>query len=174
MNIYVTTDDSEMNAFSAYYDAVGRKLARAEIVPILLSAIAPIVSKEKQNLSSHTKSGALVASLAERAGSGDRTGTISVFAAATATTKQLRATWGKSTKQKRGFAEGLKGKRGRTKVFYADFVHQGHRLVRVKNGVARQVDYVKGIPFARDAMEELGDAQADVAEKAVFDHILGE
>lgn len=173
MNIQVTYDENEISTISQYYDAVGRKAARSEISPILIEAIKPIVDKAKDILSPHNKSMALTTSLSARTGSGDRPGTISAFAAPTATTNQLRRTWGsktRSTNQKRQFYRDIKasGKKGRTKIFYADYVHQGHKLV--KKG--RVVGNVDPIPFSAQAVEQVGDQQADIAANRILDKIL--
>lgn len=174
MNIEVQFDEAGLSAISGYYQSIGKKLARAELMPILIDAINPVVSKEKEILSKHIVSGALSSSLKARAGSGDRPGTISVFAAPTATMKTLKATWGQSTKQKRRFHANLaaKGKRGRTAIFYADFLHEGHRLVKKKNGVGRVIKNVDPVPFAAEAMEAVGDQQADTAANAILNHVI--
>lgn len=172
--LQVIVDPSDISQFEAYYDAVGKKLAREQMIPILKSFLDPMVASEKAFLAGHTESGALAGSLSARAGSGDRPGTISVFAAATATTKQLQATWGKSTPQKRGYVARIKKKTGRRSVFYADFVEKGHRIVKVKHGTAYVAGQAKPVPFASQAVDAMGDEQANAAAEAVLDYILGD
>lgn len=173
-SIQVMYDQQDIAMLSAYYLSVGRKVARDEIIPILKRHLDPMVAEEKKYLAKHTKSGALISSLVSRSGSGDRPGTMSVFAAATATPKQLASTWGKSTKQKKGFTSNIRKKKGRRKVFYADFLEKGHRLVRKNSsGVARVVGKVPAYPFAQQAVDSIGDQQAEAAANEVLDHILG-
>lgn len=171
--IQVDYDQQDIESFTAYYMSVERKTARQELLPILQAHLEPMVAKEKSFLSGHSKSGALIASLSARSGTGDRPGTMSVFAAATATPKQLSSTWGNSTRQKQGYVNSLKKRKGRRKVFYADFVEKGHRIVKVRNGVSRMVGKAKAVPFASQAVAALGDQQAESAAKAVLEHILG-
>lgn len=173
-NLSLIIDPGDVRAFTAFLESMDRKAARAQIVPILKEAIAPLVASEKQYLSSHTKSGALSASLSARSGGGDRAGTVSVFAAATAKPQTLARTWGgkRGSKQQQGWAASL-GKRGRRAVFYADFVEKGHRIVRTrKDGRRYEAGQVPAYPFAGQAVASLGDAQCEAAAKAVLDHIL--
>lgn len=172
--IQIDYDQQDMDAFGAFCLSMERKASRAALLPILTQYLEPMVDREKAFLSSHNKSGALSGSLAARSGSGDRPGTISVFSAATATSKELESTWGKSTAQKRGFVTNIKKKTGRRKVFYSDFVEKGHRLVKVNAaGQGRTVGMVAPIPFAQQAVDSLGDQQAEAAAKAVLDYIVG-
>jgi hypothetical protein len=175
LNIQALVDPQDIDAFTAYYDTVGRKLSRAEMLPILKAGLDPMVASEKSFLAPHSKSGALGGSLQARAGSGDRPGTVSMFAAATATVKQIQATWGaKGRKQQRGWHGALKGK-GRVKVFYADYVHKGHRIVKTRaNGETYLAGKAAPVPFAQQAVDALGDAQAEKVARAVLDHILGD
>ena len=175
LNIQVLVDQQDIDQFTAYYDEVGRKLSRSEMTPILKEHLEPMVESEKSYLAPHSKSGALAGSLAARAGSGDRPGTVSVFAAATATPAMLQATWGRSTAQKRGFMASMKSRKGRRKVFYADFVEKGHRIVKTRaDGATYLAGKAEPVPFAQQAVDALGDAQAEKAATEVLNFILGD
>ena len=167
--IHVFLDPGDVRSFTDYLKTVERRMARSELLPILSEHFEPIVESEKEFLSGHRQSGALETSLVARSGPGDKPGTITVFSAPTATTAQLNATWGaRGRAQQRKWAGGLK-KRGRTKVFYGPIVHQGHRVVR--NG--RDVGYVEPIPYAKQAVDSLGDQQAEAAATAILAKITG-
>lgn len=171
----ILMDEQDMQRFTAFCDAMGRRTSRAELLPILKEGLEPLVSSEKSTLASHNKSGALSTSLTARSGSGDRPGTISVFSAPTATVKQLQATWGSGRKQQRGWAAGLSGK-GRRQVFYGPIVHQGHRIVkRGKDGQLHDTGKrTTPVPFAHQAAESLGESQAEAIAEAILTHIVGE
>jgi hypothetical protein len=154
---------------------MGRRMTRDELLPIMLDHLQPLVSSEKSYLSSHSKSGALEAGLAARAGAGDREGTISVFSNPSATAKQLEKTWGTRGRfQQRNWAAGLRGA-GRRRIFYGPIVHQGHRVVR-RNAQGDLYDtgaVTTPVPFAQQAVDALGDQQAEACALAICDHILG-
>lgn len=165
----------DVERFTAFLDGVGRKASREELLPILKEHFEPVVAEEKAILADHTESGALVQSLSARAGPGDRPGTMSVFSAPTATTKQLQSTWGKGRWQQRKWAAGLKTK-GRRKVFYGNIVHQGHRIVK-RNAQGQLYDtgrMTTPVPFAAEAMAAVGEAQSEAAAEALLKHIWGE
>ena len=153
---------------AALFDLMGKRLARKEILPIMLDAMGPVVAEEKSNLAGHSKSGALEASLKARSGGGDRPGTISVFSTPTATRAMLRKRWGKGRAQQRKWAAGssLIGG-GRKSVFYARFLEGGHDLVR--NG--EKVGHVEPYPFAAPAMPTL-EEQAEIAADLIAQHIV--
>jgi hypothetical protein len=165
-------DPGDVARFTAFCDGIGRKASREELLPILERHLAPLVQSEKSFLSGHSQSGALAASLSVRSGSGDRPGTISVFAAATATPSQLRRTWGrKGRPQQQGWA-GNMGARGRRMVFYADFVEKGHRIVKVnKSGEHYEAGKAAPVPFAHQAAESLGDTEAEAAAVEVLEYL---
>lgn len=182
LTLSVLIDEGDVDRFAAWCKGVGdRATGRGEIIPILLSHLEPMVASEKAFLAPHSKSGALAGSLQARAGTGDRPGTMSVFSAPTATAGLLRATWGKhGRKQQRAWAAKLKPK-GRRKVFYGPIVHQGHRIVeRGPDGLLRQIRTRSGkirtdpVPFARQAVEAMGDQQAEAAAGEIMDRILGD
>jgi hypothetical protein len=163
----VTIDGAE--EVSNFIQAMGRRAARAEILPIMLSAMAPVVADEKGTLGPHSKSGALEMSLKARTGSGDRPDTISVFSAPTATRKALKASWGRGRKQQKMWAENIDmGKRGRQSVFYGKFVELGHDLVRG----GKVVKHVDPIHFALGAVPTL-EEQAEVAAVKIAAQIVG-
>ena len=167
----ILANQSDMEKFRIWLDGMETRMARAEILPIMLSHLVPLVSVEKGILSSHSISGALEGSLMARAGRGDREGTISVFSKATATTKQLAATWGHGSKQQQKWAKKhvLAGKKGRTRVFYDIFVHQGHEVVAHGKATGK---FTKPIPFAAQAAESLGDAESEAAANEILQHIV--
>jgi hypothetical protein len=162
----------------AYLRDLGRRAAVAELKPILIEHMAPIVAMEKSILSGHSKSGALGGSLQPRVGTGDRPGTISVFSAATATKKFIREHWGRGRRQQQGWAMNAKyqgNKGGRKAIFYAPFVEAGHRVVK-RNAMGQLADTggrAQPVHFAKGAMDALGDQQADALRDAVWNHILG-
>lgn len=157
-----------------FLEAMGRRAARQELIPLMKSAMAPVVAAEKGFLSSHTKSGALTASLKERAGAGDRPGVVSVFSAPTATRKQLRKKWSKGRFQQQQWASKIEDGRGRKAVFYAPFLEKGHLLVKRDDaGNLVAVGEVPPYPFAAPAMPEL-EAAGDIAAEGSLRQIVGE
>ena len=175
MTLSILMDSGDVQKLTDYLGSMERRAARAELLPILKRHLDPLVASEKSFLGSHTVSGALALSLSARSGSGDRPGTISVFSASSATNKQLQSTWGNGRAQQRGWASKLKSKRGRRRVFYGPIVHQGHRIVK-RNSAGQLYDtgkMTKPVPFAQQAMDHMGDAQAEMAANEIIDHILG-
>jgi len=175
MTLSLQMDTGDVEKFTTYLESMERRASRAELLPILKKAFAPVAEAERDNLANHTISGALASSLSARAGAGDWPGTMSVFSAPTATVKQLQTKWGKGRKQQQGWAAGLKGK-GRRRIFYGNIVHHGHiMMVRAPGGgyeVSKTHPWVEGIPFATDAMAAEGDAQSEVAAQMILDHIV--
>lgn len=168
-------DPGDLARFEAFCEGIGRRASREELLPILQKHLEPLVEHEKGTLSGHSESGALAGSLRARSGTGDRPGTMSVFAAATATPSMLRKTWGlHGRKQQRGWAASL-APRGRRKVFYADFVEKGHRIIHINKFGERSESETPATPvlFAQQAAEALGDTEADAAATEVLEHILG-
>lgn len=174
--LHVAFDANELQAFTDYCDAMGRKLSRKELLPILLEHMKPLAASERSFLEDHTISGALALSLQARSGSGDRPGTISAFSAPTATVKQLRSRWSGGRKQQRKWAAGLADASGRRVVFYGPIVHQGHRIVkRGKDGQLYDTGKtVAPIPFAQQAVDSMGDEQAEAAGQDILDYVFGE
>jgi hypothetical protein len=178
LNISILMDESDVAEFTAFCDGVGRKTSRDELLPIMLEHLAPLAESERAFLADHTESGALAQSLVARSGPGDRPGTMSVFSAPTATVEDLQETWGKHGRgQQRKWAAGLKLKGGRRRVFYGPIVHQGHRIiVRGPGGTLVQSKthpMTDPVPFAQQAVDAMGDEQADALAEAILDHILG-
>jgi hypothetical protein len=158
-----------------FMEALGRRVSRAELLPILKSHMGPVVEAERATLSSHSKSGALSASLKQRSGSGDRPDVISVFSAPTATRKQLKAKWAKGRAQQRRWAKGIEPGRGRRAVFYAPMLELGHRIVK-RNAEGQLYDTggrAAPVPFASTATGVL-ELQGELAAKAILNHIVGE
>jgi hypothetical protein len=151
-----------------FIDGMGRRAARAEILPIMLSAMGPVVAVEKGILGPHSKSGALEMSLKARAGSGDRPDTISVFSAPTATRKALKAAWGRGRRQQKMWASGIEPGPGRKSVFYGKFVEAGHDLVRG----GKIVGHAAPVHFAAGAAGSL-EEQAEVAAEKIAAQIVG-
>ena len=170
----ILANQSDMEKFRIWLDGMETRMARSEILPIMLRHLQPLVSAEKGILSSHSISGALEGSLMARAGRGDREGTISVFSKATATTKQLAATWGHGSGQQRKWAQKhvLAGKKGRTRVFYDIFVHQGHDVIVHGRLATHGKTHTDPIPFAAQAAESLGDAESEAAANEILKHIV--
>ncbi len=163
LNIAFSMNEADVENVNHYIDVMGKRAmdGGGAIKAILLKHLEPMVAAEKVYLAPHSKSGALEASLQARAGTGDRPGTISVFAAPSATTATLRQTWGQGrAQQRRWFNKIPKDKRGRTAVFYGPIVHQGH-------GNAAPV------PFAADTVDSMGDAAMDDAAEEVLNYIVG-
>ena len=166
----ILANQADMEKFRIWLDGMETRMARSEILPIMLSHLEPLVSVEKGILSSHSISGALEGSLMARAGRGDREGKISVFSKATATTKQLRATWGRrGSKKQQEWAKGLGSKHGRTRVFYDIFVHQGHEIISHGKATGK---FTKPVRFAAQAAESLGDAESEAAANEILKHIV--
>jgi hypothetical protein len=167
----ILANQSDMEKFRIWLDGMETRMARSEILPIMLRHLQPLVSAEKGILSSHSISGALEGSLMARAGRGDYEGKISVFSKATATTKLLQSTWGsrRGRAQQQKWAGGLTGKKGRSRVFYDIFVHQGHEVVAHGKATGK---YTKPIPFAAQAAESLGDAESEAAANEILKHIV--
>lgn len=173
--VRIDFDFSEFGQVTAFIADMGRRLARADLVPILKTHFAPMVAMEKSILSGHNKSGALEASLKARTGGGDRPGTISVFSAPTATKRIVKKAWSRGRAQQRRWAAGIEPGRGRVSVFYGPFVEKGHRIVR-RNASGQLYDTRKRtrpVHFAKGAVEALGDQQAELAAQAVINHIVG-
>jgi hypothetical protein len=165
-------DPGDIARFTAFCDGIGRKASREELLPILEKHLQPLVDREKAILSNHTQSGALAASLSARSGAGDRPGTMSVFSAATATKATLQKTWGHGNAAKRAWASET-AKRGRRKVFYADWVEKGHRIIKVnKAGKRSEAGHADPVFFAQQAAEALGDQEAEAAANEIMEHIL--
>ena len=148
---------------------MGRRTARAEILPILLRAMAPVVAAERGILGPHSRSGALEMSLKARSGGGDRPGTISVFTTPTATRRALKMAWGRGRAKQRKWAAEITPGRGRIRVFYGPMVESGHRVVRGGKVVGRTTP----VHFATGAAGVL-DAQTELAEREILAHIAGE
>jgi hypothetical protein len=159
----VTIDGADEVA--AFFTSMSKRMARAELLPIMLEAMGPVVAAEKGFLGPHSKSGALEASLKARAGGGDRPGTISVFSTPTATRAMLRKRWGRGRAQQRMWAAGssLIGG-GRKSVFYARFLEGGHDIVRGD----KIVGHVKAYPFAAPAMPTLEEQGEVLAEHLAY------
>ena len=177
LTVSILPEPADMEAFSTYLHNVGKKLARAELVPLMIAALEPVVEMEKGILADHSISGALAGSLQARSGSGDRPDTISVFSAPTATRKNLIAAWSRGRKQHRGWAMHLAslGKGGRKAVFYGPFVEAGHRIVNrdADGNLAAPGGRTAAVHFAAGAMEAIGDKQAEAAADAVLTAIFG-
>ena len=173
--ISVLLDPSDVNAFSKWLDAMGRRMSREEILPILMKHFEPVVAAEKANLAGHIKTGALSGSLQARSGGGDRPGTISVFSAPTMTRAKLIKAWSGGSAQKRGFASRMNRKGGRRSIFYGVMVEGGHRQVkRLASGQLAEVGSpVPGVFFAARAMAEAGQRGADAAAEEIMKHIEG-
>ena len=173
LTLTVLMDPADVEKLTSYLEDMGRRASRAELLPILKKAFDPLAQSERAFLSGHTVSGALASSLTARAGSGDFPDTMSVFAAPTATVKQLQGFWGKGRRQQQGWASRLSGK-GRRRIFYGPIVHQGHRIVfRGADGQLHDTGRrTAPVPFASQAMEGLGEAQAEVAADLILDHIV--
>ena len=150
---------------SNFIEAMGRRAARAELLPIMLEAMQPVVAAEKGFLADHIQSGALERSLKARAGGGDRPGTISVFSAPTATRAMLRKLWGKGRAQQRRWAAGssLIGN-GRKSVFYGKFLEKGHDIVRG----GEVVGHVDPYPFAAPSIPTLEEQGEVLAEQIAY------
>jgi hypothetical protein len=167
-------DPGDLARFDAFCEGIGRKASREELLPILKSHLQPLVDREKSILENHTESGALAQSLSTRSGAGDRPGTISVFSAATATKATLQKTWGRGRKSKQAWAQET-ASRGRRKVFYADWVEKGHRIIHINKFGERSEAEKPATPvlFAQQAADALGDQEAEAAATEILDHILG-
>ena len=174
----IIVDPQDMARVQDWLETMGRRAARSELLPILLRHMTPIVAAEKSALASHSKSGALAASLTPRAGRGDWPGVVSVYSSPTATRKVLIKHWSTGRRQQRGWAAKLAGEtgRGRRAVFYGAIVHQGHRIVK-RNAAGQLYDTGKPraapVPFASSAMSSVGETQADAAAEAILTHICG-
>ena len=172
--IQTLINEEDVRNFTSYVDGMGRRASRDQLLPILKKHFEPVVAAERQFLSGHSRSGALMTSLVARTGAGDKPGTMSVFSAPTATTKQLQKTWGSGRSQQRKWAARLL-KKGRRRIFYGPIVHQGHRIV-LRNRKGQLVDTGRKtapVPFAQYAMDTVGDKQAELAANAIMDHVLG-
>ena len=90
--IQTLINEEDVRNFTSYVDGMGRRASRDQLLPILKKHFEPVVAAERQFLSGHSRSGALMTSLVARTGAGDKPGTMSVFSAPTATTKQLQKT----------------------------------------------------------------------------------
>jgi hypothetical protein len=167
-------DDLAKEAILNWYEGMAERAAHAEIAPLLVEALQPLVASERAYLGSHNKSGALSGSLAARSGSGDRPGTVTAFSSPTATVKDLKAAWGSGRAQQRRWAKGLSGK-GRRKIFYGNIVHQGHKVMRRgADGALHVVGKADPVPFAQQAVDALGEQAAEAAAEAITKHVIGE
>ena len=175
----ILPDPHDLERLRDFIDVMSRRVARAELLPIMKSHLEPVAASERAFLSGggHNKSGALSVGLKARAGGGDRPGTISVFIAPTATKKQLITKWGQGRPQQQRWARKLsqspsKGKRA---VFYGPIVHQGHRIVkrRADGTLYDTGKRTKPVPFAAAAAEAMGQRQADKMADALLTHITG-
>ena len=167
-------DEGDLQRFRDFLNGMEKRAARSELLPILKRNLEPVVAAEQSILSPHNKSDALSLSLKARSGTGDRDGTMSAFAAPTATVKQLQSTWGRGRAQQRRWAANMTGK-GRRRVFYGPMVHQGHRVVK-RNALGVLYDTGKvtqPVPFASDAMATTGEQAAEQAATEILDHIMG-
>ncbi len=175
LSIYVLVDDGDIREFETYFDIVSRRIAREELLPILKDYLRPMVESEKSFLASHSKSGALEGSLSARSGSGDRGDTISAFSAPSATNALIQSTWGlRGRAQQKGWAQRTLKFKGRRKVFYGPIVHQGHRVVK-RNAAGELYDTGKKtqpVPFAQQAVDSMGETQAESAADAVLTKIM--
>lgn len=170
----ILADPQDIQRLTAFLDGMSKRAIRQALVPILIEGLEPLVDREKEYLAPHSKSGALAAGLVARAGSGDRAGSISVFSAPLATRAQLESTWRGpgARRQQRGWA--IK-ERGRTRVFYGPIVHQGHRIVK-RNAAGELFDTGKvtqPVPFAQQAVDSMGDEQAEATAVKVLEQIMG-
>lgn len=172
MSLSIQTDG--MQAVTDYIETVGRRAARADIIPLMKAPWGSVVSAEKANIQSET--GALSRSLKARAGGGDRPGRFSVYTPATATAKQAAQIWGRSSKpqHKQMAARAMESGFARYRIFYGPWVEKGHRLVRRDaHGFKRQIGMVKPHPFAAPAFDSQAEHAVEQAENAVLDMILG-
>lgn len=167
LRVNIFANPAEIKALTDYLEGMTRKMQREEMIPILKRNFAPIVQAEKANLAPHSKSGALEMSIKERAGQRDYPGKFSVFSSTTATVKQIIRKWSRGRRQQQGWAAGMKarGAKGRKSIFYGRFVEYGHK---VRGGHGK----TQAVHFAGQAMDALGDAQADAAAEEILEHIL--
>jgi hypothetical protein len=172
-------DAVDAEAFQEFLDGMGRRIARAELLPKLKDALDPIAAAGRAMIDS--KSGALAKGLKARSGGGDRPGTISVYSKPTATKKQVVAKWSAGRKQQRGWAAKLadSNAKGRVRVFYGNIVHQGHRIVKRRPMGHPQEGQLydtgkraRPVPFAAEPMAAMGEAQSEAAAEAVMRHIF--
>ena len=175
--IQILINEEDVRSFDAFINGIATRAEDVDKVrDILKEHLEPLVQSEKTFLSDHTQSGALSSSLSARSGGGraDRPGTISVFSAPTATAGMLRSTWGKHGRaQQRRWAAGLAA-RGRAKVFYGEILHRGHNVVkRNKEGQLYVAGKAAPVPFAQQAVDALGDVQAEAAAEAIMSFIWG-
>lgn len=168
-------DPEDARRFSDYLAAMGRKITRQEVQPILLSHLGNVVKAEKAILAPHSKSGALEASLQERAGSGDRGDRISAFASAALSRAKLIEKWSGGRRQQKQWAAGLARKGRRKRVFYDVMVESGHRIVkRAADGTLVDTGRrTRPVHFARGAMQSVGESEAEAAAQELLDLIMG-
>jgi len=176
LTLRMEMDQSDMARFLAVLDSADKRSAeKHKIGKILQRALEPVAKAEKAYFTS--RSGALAESLVARSTGGrvDRPDVVSAFVAPTATTEALAQTWGRGRAQQRGWK--LKPRRtARQKIFYATMVHQGHRIVR-RNAAGELYDTgkrAKAVPFAAEAMAELGEQQGEAAAEELLNYIWGE
>ena len=174
--IQILVDPADVEAITSWLSGMERHASRAELLPILMKHMEPVVAAEKAILAPHSKSGALAGSLQARSGGGDRPGTLSVFSAATMSRAALIKAWSGGRAQQRGWASRMKRKGGRRSIFYGVMVEGGHRQVkRLASGQLAEVGSpVAGVHFAAQAMATVGQREADAAAEAIMDHIMGE
>ena len=181
LTINVLLDPQDMARFGQYLEGMSKRMQREDIGPILLECLEPIVAREKAILDPHSKSGALEMSITARMGAGDKPGTVSAFSAASTSSSQIATAWGTGRAQQRRWSVSMGKRRGRRRsvIFYADWAEGGHRIVtknsagqkRTKPNPQGGESWSQPIHFARDAMDELGDIQAEKAAKMILDHI---
>jgi hypothetical protein len=176
MAFSISMDESDVRAFTAFVDGMGRRASREALLPILQKHLEPVVEAEKEILSSHIVSGALSQSLSARIDGGrpDRAGSMTAFSIPSAKKDLLSTTWGVSPRsQHRKWFSRLSTKR-RTRIFYGAIVHQGHRIV-VRRG-DKLIDTGKkttAVPFAELAAESKGEQQIQSASIEILERILG-
>lgn len=148
LTISILVDPHDIQQFTSFVDAMARRASdRAPMVEILKAGLEPVVAAEQANLAGHDKTGALSASLVARSGSGDRPGTISAFVRPTA-----------------------RSKRGKHQM-YGPMVHQGHIIIRRRPAKEGDKIFTDPIPFARDAMESVGETNADAVAESLMKYI---
>jgi hypothetical protein len=165
----------DIQAFTNYLEAMGKRVSGQGIRPILLKHLQPLVALEKGNI--HSESGALSASLAARAGGGDRPNVISVFSSSKMTRAKLIKKWSGGRRQQKKWAFKLAPKGGAKRVFYDEMVELGHRIVyRDKAGnlvQSRKRPRTAPVYFARRAAEQGAEQALDAAETEVMNFIVG-
>jgi hypothetical protein len=167
-----------LGAFQEYLIGLGTRMTREQLQPILFEHFGPVVAEEKAILGPHSKSGALEMSLSARAEGGvaDFPGTISVFSVPTASKAAIIDKWagsGRLQQRKWALREALRAGSGRRRIFYGNILASGHRAVRRVAGELKVVGQVDPVPYARGAMETVGEGQVEKAAMAILNHIGG-